>query len=262
MNVTSIQLSPTKATIDLYLRENVSMDREHLPAVIICPGGGYEFLSERESEPLALAFLSQGYQVIVFNYPVLESHTNLSSEYLDKNAYLLGEVFQLIEKNQLTWKIDPKAVFLLGCSSGGHLASLYATQTNKYSGSSLSKPLGTILCYPVIGFNYGWPQLKLENEDELIDYNTSSLINSTTPDTFIWHTSNDDAVPVLNTLKYCEGLAENAIEFECHIFEDGKHGLSLATRSSAKFNNSQYVNPYIASWFSKCIHWMESKILD
>jgi len=30
------------------------------PALIVCPGGGYEFLSDREGEPVALRFAGLG----------------------------------------------------------------------------------------------------------------------------------------------------------------------------------------------------------
>lgn len=266
MRIEKIQLSDPTVTADIYLRENVSVDSTQQPAVIICPGGGYNFLSDRESEPMALAFLAQGYQAIVFNYPVIADNSELSPEYLDKNGYLLGEVFRLIEQNQLDWQIQPESVFVLGCSAGGHLASLYATQWQKFSSTDdlkLAKPLGSILCYPVIGFDYGWPlSLTDSQSQQLKSCNTSTLVNQETPSTFIWHTANDASVPVLNTLKYCQGLATNKIDFECHIFEDGKHGLALANRASAKFHDEAYIRPEIAEWFGKCVRWMERKLAD
>ena len=38
------------------------------PAIVICPGGGYEFLSEREAEPVALRFLPEGFNCFVVWY--------------------------------------------------------------------------------------------------------------------------------------------------------------------------------------------------
>ena len=35
------------------------------PLVLVCPGGGYEFTSDREAEPLALQFLAMGYHAAV-----------------------------------------------------------------------------------------------------------------------------------------------------------------------------------------------------
>lgn len=41
-----------------------------LPAVVIVPGGGYDHVSPREGEPVALRLLAMGYQAFVLNYSV------------------------------------------------------------------------------------------------------------------------------------------------------------------------------------------------
>ncbi len=263
MKLETIQLPEFAASFTLYLRENVSTDLKELPVVVICPGGGYRMVSGRESEPIALAFLSHGYHAIVVDYPVLPDTSQVTPDYLDTNTRLLAEIFKQIETHHDQWEMDPKAIFLLGCSAGGHMASLYANkwQTTIQTNSPLcSKPLGTILCYPVISFNYGWPARDILDPSSLKDYDTSALVNSETPDTFIWHTANDRGVPVLNSLKYCEGLTKEAIPFECHLFESGKHGLSLATRASAESEKAQHINPPVAKWLPLCVEWMERKL--
>ena len=40
------------------------------PSVVICPGGGYRFCSEREAEPVALRFLALGFNAFVVWYRV------------------------------------------------------------------------------------------------------------------------------------------------------------------------------------------------
>ena len=60
-------------TLDIYLPFNMSeMGWEHKkrPCMIVCPGGGYEFCSQRESEIIALHFLPEGYNAFVLNYSV------------------------------------------------------------------------------------------------------------------------------------------------------------------------------------------------
>lgn len=263
MLLQTIDLPDFGANIELYLRNNVSGERDLLPAVVICPGGGYRMVADRESEPIALAFMAHGYHAIVVNYPVLTDSSKISPDYLDKNTRLLAEIFKQIEDKQNDWKIDPAAVFLLGCSAGGHMASLYAGCWHKVAKTqhlSHSKPLGSLLCYPVIGFDYGWPDTDALDYQTLKDYDTAALINEETPDTFIWHTANDGSVPVLNTLKYCEGLANYQIPFESHWFENGRHGLSLATRASAESKKAGHVNPPVAQWLGLCVDWMERRL--
>lgn len=48
--------------LSLYIQDTVNVSERFMrPAVLICPGGGYEFTSDREGEPIALAFLNKGY---------------------------------------------------------------------------------------------------------------------------------------------------------------------------------------------------------
>ena len=38
--------------------------------MIVFPGGGYEFLSDREGEPVALQFMAAGYSSFVMDYSI------------------------------------------------------------------------------------------------------------------------------------------------------------------------------------------------
>ncbi|MGG5318311.1 alpha/beta hydrolase [Enterococcus sp. AZ072] len=263
MKLKTIELPAFCATVDLYLRNNVSHGKDLLPAVIICPGGGYQMISDRESEPIALAFLSHGYHTLVINYPVLAKNETITPDYLDNNTRLLADIFKEIEDKQDKWKIDPNAVFLLGCSAGGHMASLYAGQWQKVAKTknlSHSKPLGNVLCYPVIGFDYGWPNASGLESELLKAYDAAAHINAETPDTFIWHTVNDSLISVLHSLKYCEGLTKQTIPFEGHFFENGRHGLSLSTRASAESKKGEQINQPVAKWLPLCVEWMERRL--
>ena len=44
--------------------------RKIRPAMIVFPGGGYEFLSDREGEPVALQFMAAGYSSFVMDYSI------------------------------------------------------------------------------------------------------------------------------------------------------------------------------------------------
>ena len=39
------------------------------PAVVVCPGGGYAYTSDREAEPIALALCARGFHACVLRYP-------------------------------------------------------------------------------------------------------------------------------------------------------------------------------------------------
>src|SRR5699024_11945866 len=44
---------------------------EKKPAIVICPGGSYMYVSKRESEAVAYDFLKRGYQVFILNYSTI-----------------------------------------------------------------------------------------------------------------------------------------------------------------------------------------------
>ena len=45
------------------------------PAVLVLPGGGYQYCSIREADPVTFAYLKAGYQAFVLNYSVAEHQT-------------------------------------------------------------------------------------------------------------------------------------------------------------------------------------------
>ncbi len=252
------------SSIDVFLKENPSIENKPLPTVIICPGGGYDFIASRESEPVALAFMSQGFQAIVLNYTVMQD--GFKENFLHHNLLQVAKIFEIIHQNSKDWQIDLNNIFVLGFSAGGHLAASYSSSWSDFKDQNKQvnyKPKGTILCYPVTNFELGWPKNRNQFDFPISDtkeYDAIDKINSSTTDTFIWHTADDATVPVINTLKYCEGLSKCQIGFEAHIYESGRHGLSLATRASAKLLDSDNIVPNVAKWFPTCIDWINRRL--
>ena len=70
-------------------------------AVMICPGGGYLFCSDREGEPIALAFMSAGYQAFVLRYSVGE-HAAFPRPLKDAEIAL-----NMIRTRAEEWGVDP-----------------------------------------------------------------------------------------------------------------------------------------------------------
>lgn len=234
-------LNGSEAVLEAYLPYNMTeMCREHQrrPCVLICPGGGYAMCSQREAEPVALQYLKEGYNAFVLWYTVAPKHF----------PHALREVaasVELIHRNAEAWNCDESLVAILGFSAGGHLAALYS---NAYDWPEVrevlpeSKPVqASVLCYPVISadpavahmgsFECLLGHLPLTTE-ETERFSCDRLVCDTTPPAFLWHTSEDNCVPVQNSLRYATALADHHVPFELHIFPYGYHGMSLCTRET------------------------------
>lgn len=226
------------------------------PAVIICPGGGWFTLSEREGEPVAMEFLQRGFQPNVLHYS-LEIEQALSD---------MDEAVDYLKNHSEMLDIDPEQMILLGFSAGGQLAALYG---NRY----LTGIKAVVLCYSlcdmksVLNYVEG-DEITRQNKNILktvvtvVDETTDPIryVNENTPPTFLWHTADDELLPVRNTMKYAIRLSEQNIPFELHIYEHGVHGISLGKPSTAA--KASEINSHCAQWFEAMMHWFtERKIV-
>ena len=203
------------------------------PAVLVLPGGSYAYTSEREATPVALEFLTCGAAAFLLHYSV-------APDRFPTSVCQVYAAIKQIRENADEWNIDPNRIAVIGFSAGGHLAAssgvLWNTDIIKKCGftDESHKPNGMILSYPVISsgekahrgsFSY----LLGENADpEMVKY--LSLEDRVTPDApraFIWHTYEDDCVPVENSLLFASALVKNGVSTELHIYPHGGHGLSL-----------------------------------
>jgi acetyl esterase/lipase len=234
-------------------------------AVLVCPGGGYQHVSPREAEPIALQFNAAGFHAFVLNYSV--APRRYPQALLD-----LARAMCLIRENAAGWRVDPGKLAVCGFSAAGHLAASLAAQGDK---SFLQETLGItcelihpdalILGYPVItsgpfAHQGSFANLLGEDPDNRLRQQLSleMHVSTQTPPVFIWHTLTDQAVPVENTLLYAQALREKQISFELHIFPQGPHGLALATRETDNGNLGVY--PHVAQWMGLCIEWLEETL--
>lgn len=251
------------ATLTAYAQDNVAAHEGRLrPAVVICPGGGYEFCSDRESEPVALEFLARGFQAFVLDYTVLDQDEQ--RELLPFPQRDLAHAVALVRERAAEWSVDPARVCTLGFSAGAHLCASYAWLSRRPSfARELALALDDIavdaqmLCYPVVDLSAGWPSdaaqtARISSNAELLAL--QNTVDEGTPRTFLWHTASDDGVPVRNSYRYAAALAERGIDHELHVFHRGPHGMSLATRQAAK--DERYENARVATWVDLACGWL------
>lgn len=223
--------------------------------IIICPGGGYEFISEREGEPVAKAFRAKGWEAFVLNY---STGNNLCQTPLKE----LGAAVKEIKRNMQKYGINNKPIIVCGFSAGGHLAAslgVHWNDKNLFSNNHDYKPDALILCYPVITAGEYAHKDSISSLTEKEDSGYFSLENHVTkdtPPTFIWHTISDETVSVQNTILFTQALIENNVFTEVHLYPYGSHGLSLATDAVAEPENSRFADDHIATWFEQSLQWL------
>lgn len=182
---------------------------EKRPAVLVLPGGGYQYCSVREADPVAFAYLKAGYQTFVLNYSV--------GEYaLWPNPLEDVEQALALIRGREDWNVYPDRVAVVGFSAGGHLAAAAATMARV-------RPNAAILGYAVTGTDVTGCNLTAPDTVRAVDRDT--------PPCFVFATCSDDVVPVQNSVDFCRALADAKISFESHIYAYGPHGFSTADSS-------------------------------
>ena len=230
------------------------------PCVIVFPGGAYSHCSKREAERIAIAYNSAGFNAFVVSYALAP---NRHPEQIKDAANAVG----FVRKNAEKYNINPKQIVVVGFSAGGHLAASISTLWNDaelFSDEGIRKeihrPNATILAYPVITSGEFVHRGSFENllgEDASVEQlNKMSLetrIGSHTPPTFLWHTYEDGAVPVENSLLYAMALSKYRIPCEMHIYPQGPHGLSRISDETLWCVN-RYRRKY--DWINESVEWI------
>lgn len=251
-------------TLEIFLPYNMTemnrQDRKR-PCILVCPGGGYHFCSQREAEPIAAEFLPEGYNAFILTY-------SCSPHRFPTQLREVAAAMDMIHSRADEWNCDTERVAIIGFSAGGHLAAHYSTSFDcpavrevfpeSYSVNA------SVLSYPVITADPdhahigSFQNLLGKNEltaEETAEFSCENLVSSHTPPAFIWHTAEDNCVPVANSLMYAAALSGHKIPFELHIYPFGGHGLSTA---DAQTNGE--LPPEIArvhKWIPDALSWLK-----
>lgn len=231
------------------------------PAVVICPGGAYAFRSAREGEPIAMQYLAADMNAFLLQYSVAPSRYPTS-------VLELAEAVKLVREHAKEWNIDPEKIAVMGFSAGGHLAGSLGTLWDRpvfydaFGPSESWKPNGTILCYPVLTMGEFTHEGSRDNllgehasQEQLDALSLEKQVSEKTVPAFLWHTQEDEAVPVENSLQYAAALRKHKVPFELHIYEKGGHGTSLCSEITA--GGPEHLLPDNVSWMDQSIRWMK-----
>lgn len=241
--------------------EEFSIGRKR-KTILILPGGGYNFISDREKEPIAMQCLKEDYNAFTLEYSIKK---------LDY-PYPFVEVFAAlcyIRDNAEKYNVDPNKIALMGFSAGGHLAACSASLSQKkYFEEFLNRKKESfkinalILGYPVItmekDFTHTQTMETITHNDPLLleALSVEKNVDHNFPKTFIWLTASDRDVLPYNSLSLAQALIENDVVVELHMYSRGPHGLALANNNTcSKYVETNY--PEVQSWIEHCFNFLE-----
>ena len=231
--------------------------RSNGAAIVICPGGGYGGLAaDHEGAQPALFFNSLGVTAYVLFYRLGTHGYHHPIELGDAQRAL-----RLVRSRAAQDNIDPARLGIMGHSAGGHLAATAGTHFDEGNAAAAdvierqsSRPDWMVLCYPVASFDpaithKGSVQNLLgdkADDPELIKLLSNELqVTPRTPPAFLFHTTEDQAVPVENSLRFYAALQKNQVPCELHVYQNGVHGVGLMTG-----------DPVLGTWPSHLAAWV------
>jgi acetyl esterase/lipase len=227
-------------------------------AVVIAPGGSYMHLSMvKEGSDVAAWLNARGVAAFVLKY-------RLGPKY--HNPIELGDAqraIRTVRADAAQYGVAPDHIGMWGFSAGGHLTASAGTKFDAGDAAAAdpieqqsSRPDFLILSYPVITMEDPYVH-KLSRTDLLGDAPTQEdmdamspelHVTAQTPPTFLFTTTDDHTVPVLNSVMFYSALVKAGVPAEMHIFQHGAHGSGLAP-----------TNPQLRPWTDLLIKWMRER---
>lgn len=281
IEVFQLQEGVADATLTAYIQDSTieySMNCSR-PAVILCPGGAFLGITEKEAEPVALRFLSEGYHAFVLRYSIGADMARFPAPFIDA-----AKAVMLVRENAGRWGINPDKISLCGFSAGGYVAMvLAATWQEDYLSNALKadnhlfKPNALLLGYPLLDLhqfmiNHMEKSQEMKTLLEMIftavygtanpskqlmeEWTYKNRLTSHMPPTYLWTTAEDSLVGVEESLEFIKVLAAHQIPYEFHIFEKGAHGLSLADRTVGYSDAQIKEQGNTHAWAELAFHWL------
>jgi acetyl esterase/lipase len=285
MTIKEIKLQEgiSDTSLTAYLQDPLTTNTSSIekPAVIICPGGAYLGYSEKEAEPVAIRFLSEGYQAFILRYSIGDT-ARFPAPVIDA-----AKAIMLVREHAREWCIHPDKISLCGFSTGAHVAAALGAMWQK---SELARALNTdnhyfkpnalLLGYPILNL-YRFGERNREHSQEMntlvemmfscvfgcavpdksimMDWDVMSNITSVYPSTFLWTTMEDSFVDVEQSMDFIKCLAAQKVPYEFHVFEKGPHGSSIGSRTAGFPEDEIKKLGNTPQWVGLALHWLEER---
>lgn len=251
-------------TLTICLPHDAKPTTAGLPVVLVLPGGGYGGLAMgHEGDNVARWLNGIGVGAMILKYRLPTDGYRHPVPLHDAQRAM-----RLIRARAGEWGVDPHRIGVMGFSAGGHLASTLATHFDDGLATATDpvdhlgcRPDYAVLGYPVITLKL--PYTHVGSRDNLLGPNPApalieALSNETqvtprTPPTFLLHTTDDEAVPVENSLLFYQALRKVGVPAELHIYQHGAHGCGVYNQPG----------PAGETWIEMCEKWMRlNKFID
>lgn len=234
-----------------------AIDRPNGTAMIICPGGGYRFLSANR----------EGLQ-----YATWLSTLGVTSFVLKNRLYDYGHpaplqdvlrAIRMVRSRAAEFGLNPERIGAMGSSAGGHLAASAGTLFDAPEGKTgapldaiSGRPDFLVLLYPVITMD---PAARHDGsrtallgknprpeEDSRLSLERS--VTPHTPPTLLIHTQEDQTVPVENSLRFYVALTRAKVPAEMYLFERGAHGMGMIAGLGTA-----------SAWPARAAEWLQAR---
>ncbi len=224
-------------------------------AVLVLPGGGYQYKADHEGAPVAQRLNDAGIFAAVLDYRVAPYRAPVPQ-------WDALRALQLLRLMSGDYGYDANHVAILGFSAGGHLAASVAyldiplpeMPADDPASACAARPDAAVLCYPVItmgAFTHQGSRNNLLGPDstdaQREAWSVERQVRDGATPAFLWHTSDDGSVPVQNSLMLADALAAHQTPFALHIWPHGHHGLGLATETTD-----------VRQWMPLAAEWLHS----
>jgi len=236
-----------------------SFDRPAKTAVIICPGGGYRFLSyTREGEQYAQWLSHLGITAFVLKNRLTDfGHPAPLQDVL--------RAIRTVRAHAAQYGVAPDRIGVMGSSAGGHLAASAATLYDHPAGRTgnaldaiSARPDFVMLMYPVITMSN--PAMHEDSRNALLGnppapalaqlMSVEKQVTDKTPPTLLIHSQDDGLVPVENSILYYQALTRAHVPAEMYLFEHGGHGMAMR----AGLGNA-------SNWTKRAEEWLRDRQL-
>jgi acetyl esterase/lipase len=219
-------------TLTIYLP---AQNTQHM-GIVVAPGGGYNHLATaKEGDDVAHWLNAHGIAAFVLQY-------RLGPKY--HHPIELGDAqraLRLVRSRSAEYGIDKLG--MMGFSAGGHLTATAGTHFDAGNPAQAdpieresSRPDFLVLGYAVITLqkpytHAGSLKYLLGDNPDAATVNLLSdelQVTAQTPPTFLFATSDDPVVPVVNSELFYQALLKAGVPAEMHLFQHGPHGTGLA----------------------------------